>query len=282
MSKNILLKKLREIGLNELEATIYIWLLENNRNTGYGIATQINKPVANTYKALKSLEKKGAVISDNSSNNTYFTSVPIEEFLNKIEREFIDTRDQIIKESNNLKTQQVTGGIYELQSAELVFEKATTMINTANITLLVDCYPTPLKQLNESIKEKSSDNIPIFLKNYCDTKFENINQIRADNISLPIEDLGGEWLIVLKDTNESLVSLFDEDGLKLKHGIWTKDSLLSFALFNGSIFEFSYTEIFEKIYYDKSIKVDRIKEQISKQQEMFKFLFSKVRDINKT
>ena len=88
MKGNDLLKLLRELGLSELEANIYIWLLENKRSTGYKISGQIGKPVANTYKALKSLQNKGAVISDDSKGTTYFDTIPIEEFLNKLENEF--------------------------------------------------------------------------------------------------------------------------------------------------------------------------------------------------
>ena len=88
-NSNELATLLREMRLSELEANVYIWLLENHRSTGYKIAMQIGKPVANTYKALKSLEKKGAVVSDDSSGTIYFDTIPIEEFLNKLEKEFI-------------------------------------------------------------------------------------------------------------------------------------------------------------------------------------------------
>jgi len=275
MSNNKLSNKLRELALNELETTIYIWLLKNNRSTGYGIASQINKPVANTYKALKSLEKKGAVVSDNSSNNKYFSSVNVEEFLNKIEREFRNTKEQIIGEVNKLKVQQESGGIYEIQSAEHAYEKAINMINSAETTLLVDCFPTQMKKIKTPLSEKSSKGITIFLKNYCDTKINNINQICSKNTELPVEGLGGEWMIILKDTTESLIALFTKDGKKLKHCIWTKDSFLSFVLFNGSIFEFSYTEIFNTIFDNDHNKVDRIKDLITNRQNIFKFLYQK-------
>ena len=120
MKNNTLLHLLRDLGLNELEANIYIWLLENKRSTGYKIAGQIGKPVANTYKALKSLQNKGAVISDNSSGTIYFDTIPVEEFLNKIENEFKTKREQIVDEVNKLEVQQEPTGIYELQSKELV------------------------------------------------------------------------------------------------------------------------------------------------------------------
>ena len=276
MSNYNLSNKLRELGLNGLETTIYIWLLKNNRSTGYGIASQINKPVANTYKALNSLEKKGAVVSDNSSNNKYYSSVNVEEFLNRIEREFSNTKKEIIGEVNKLQVQQKSGGIYEIKSVEHVYEKAISMINTAETTLLVDCFPSPMKIIKESLSKKSSEGINIFLKNYCDIKIDDINQIYSKNPDLPVEGLGGEWMTILKDTSESLVALFTKDCKKLKHCIWTKDSFLSFVLFNGSIFEFSYTEIFDKIYDDKSSKVDRIKDLITNQQNIFKFLYQKV------
>lgn len=273
--------KLRELGLNDLETTIYIWLLENNRSTGYRIANQTNKPVANTYKALKSLERKGAILSDNSLKTTYFDTVSIEEFLNKKEREFLNTKGLIIEEAKKLQIRQETGGIFELESAELAFEKAISMINSAETTLLVDCFPAPLAKIKKYLKDKSSGDISIFLKNYCDTEIDNINQIKSENPELSVEGVSGEWMIILKDTTESLIAQFTKDGNELKHCIWTKDSFLSFVLFNGSIFEFSYTEIFDKIYDNKNNKINRIKDLISNRQPIFKYLNLRVGDIHK-
>jgi len=272
--------KLRELGLNDLEATIYIWLLENNRSTGYKIANQINKPVANTYKALKSLEKKGAILSDNSSKSKYFDTVSVEEFLNKLEREFLNTKGLIIEETKKLQIRQETGGIFELESAELAYEKAIKMINTAETTLLVDCFPAPLAKIKKHLKDKSSEDISIFLKNYCDTEIDNINQIKSEHPELSVEGVDGEWMIILKDTTESLIAQFTKDGNELKHCIWTKDSFLSFVLFNGSIFEFSYTEIFNKIYDNESNKIDRIKDVIANRKKIFKYLNLRVGDIH--
>ena len=273
--------KLQELGLNDLERTIYIWLLENNRSTGYRIADQINKPIANTYKALKSLETKGAIISDNSSKTKYFDTVSVEEFLNKLERVFLNTKEQIIEEAKKLQVKQESGGIYEIKSAELAYEKAINMINTAETTLLVDCFPAPMAIIKKYLTDKSSEDISIFLKNYCDTEIDNINQIKSENPELPVEDVSGEWMIILKDTTESLIAQFTKDGSELKHCIWTKDSFLSFVLFNGSIFEFSYTEIHNKVYDSKDNKIDRIKDLISNRQEIFKYLNLRVGDLHK-
>ena len=282
MTENSILKnKLRALGLNDLETTIYVWLLENNRSTGYKIASQINKPVANTYKALKSLEKKGAILSDNSSKSKYFDTVSIEEFLNKLESEFLNTKGLIIEEAKKLQIKQEPGGIFQLESAELAYEKAIKMISTAETTLLVDCFPAPMTKIKKHLKDKSSEDISIFLKNYCDTKIDHINQIQSENPELPVDSIEGQWMIVLKDTTESLIAHFTKNGNELIHCIWTKDPFLSFVLFNGSIFEFSYTEIYNKVYDNKNYKIDRIKDLISDRRNIFKYLNQRVGDIHK-
>jgi len=275
-----LTSKLRELGLNDLETTIYIWLLVNNRSTGYKIASQINKPIANTYKALKNLEKKGAILTDNSSKRKYFDTVSVEEFLNKLEREFLNTKGLIIEEAKKLQIRQEPGGIFQLESPELAFEKAVNMINTAETALLIDCFPTPLTKIKKHLKEKSSEKISIFLKNYCDTEIDNINQIKSENPELPVDGIDGEWMIVLKDTTESLIAQFAKGGEELKHCIWTNDPFLSFVLFNGSIFEFSYTEIYNKVYDNKNKKIDRIKDLIANRRNIFKYLNLRVGDIH--
>jgi len=170
---------LRNIGMNDLEATIYIWLLKNKRSTGYKIAVQIGKPVANTYKALNSLEKKGAVICDNSSSKAFFDTIPIGEFLNKIEKQFRNQRNKIIKEVNKLELINDSSGIYELKSKELVFEKANSIINTAEHTILIDGFPAPLNKVKEYLEKRNRNDISIYVKSYTEETIKNVLQIKA-------------------------------------------------------------------------------------------------------
>lgn len=269
---DILSNMLKEIGFNDLEANIYITLLENRKSTGYKIAGMINKPVANTYKALKSLELKGAVISDISSKTTYFETVPVEEFLNKIESEFARTRKGIVEEVQKLNVQQETGGIYELKSVELVYEKAFNMIRSAKKILLIDCFPAPLQVIKKSIAEKSTGEVPVYLKNYCDTGIRGIKQITSKNPEIPIDSLTGQWMMVLKDTEESLIAMFSKDGTGLQHCVWTMDRFLSFVLFNGSIYEFNYTQVHKTLFDGMEDKINRIKNVVTEQQNILKML----------
>ena len=268
-NSNKLATLLREMGLSELEAKVYIWLLENNRSTGYKIAMQIGKPVANTYKALRSLEKKGAVVCDESSNKTYFDTIPVEEFLNKIEKEFSSKREKIIMEVKKLDVQQDPMGIYELQSLELVYEKAFGMIKTAESSLVIDCFPAPLQVIKKELLNKKGENIPILLKNYCDTRFEGIRQIEAFKTDIVLDEHPGQWLLMIKDAAESLIAFFDLSGEELLHSIWIKDPFISLILFNGSTIEFNLFEIFREVYSENDDKIKNIKQIIRSYQSIF-------------
>ncbi|MCK4978804.1 MAG: hypothetical protein KAS62_00340 [Candidatus Delongbacteria bacterium] len=278
---NSLTNMLKDIGLNDLETNVYIWLLENKRSTGYKIAGQINKPVANTYKALGSLESKGAVVSDKTSGKAFFDTVPVEEFLNKIENEFTNTRKNIISEVKKLDIKQDSGGIYELHSVEQAYEKAASMIKSADNILLIDCFPKPLKKIKNYIKKAGKGEANIYLKNYCEEKIDNINQIASKNPDISIDSLAGQWMMIIKDTEESLIAMFSQDCTELKHCIWTKDKFLSFVLFNGAIYEFHYTKIHERIFDDKDNKINRVKEVVTSQQNVIKFLQNIEKDVHK-
>ena len=272
MKNESLLIMLKELGLSELEANIYIWLLENQRSTGYKIAGQIAKPVANTYKALKSLQNKGAVISDDSTGTTYFETIPIEEFLNKIESEFNRKKEKIIKEVEKLETRQDNAGIYEIKSIELVFEKAASMIKSAQNTLLIDGFPAPMKIIKQYLSAERAEDINVYVKNYSGDNIDNVHQLKANFDDLPISELNGQWLIVLKDTNESLLAFFNKDGSELIHAVWTQDPFISFILFNGSAYEFNFTEVCEQVYSDENNKIENIKNIIESYKNMYRYM----------
>lgn len=272
MKNESLLIMLKELGLSELEANIYHWLLENQRSTGYKIAGQIAKPVANTYKALKSLQNKGAVISDGSTGTTYFETIPIEEFLNKIESEFNRKKEKIIKEVEKLETRQDNTGIYEIKSIELVFEKAASMIKSAQNTLLIDGFPAPMKKIKQYLTEERASDVLIYVKNYSGDDIANVHQLKASFDDLPISELNGQWLIVLKDTNESLLAFFNKDGSELIHAVWTQDPFISFILFNGSAYEFNFTEVCEQVYSDENNKIENIKNIIESYKNMYRYM----------
>ena len=270
-TKNKLADLLGEMGLSNLEATIYIWLLENKRSTGYKIATKIGKPVANTYKALKSLERKGAVVSDNTSGTLFYDTVPVEQYLNTIENEFSKKKTQIIQEVDKLDVTQEPVGIYELKSGELVYEKALNMIKTAEHNLLIDCFPVPLTKIKSHILKRKNDSTDIYLKHYADEVIEGIHTIKKTESDIVLDELQGQWMIIIKDAAEILIAFFDRSGEEMIHSVWIQDAFISLVHFSGSIIECALSEILAKVYDDPNATIDSIKKIVQSYQRIFSY-----------
>lgn len=260
---------LREIGLNELEARIYIWLLQQDRSTGYKIATGIDKPVANTYKALKSLEQKGAVISDNSTGKKNYETIPAEQLLQKMENEFSRKKEEIISEVSKLNSRQSVGGIYELNSIDLVYETASQLIDGARSSLAMDCYPAPYQHIKEALDAVDTDKVMILKHKYDYELVEGTYRPKKRRSDLTLSELRGQWMILIRDAKEALIAFFSVDGKDLLHSIWIRDPFISLILYNGLTVENNLIEMFDVIYDDSDNKIDRIRKVVRSFQPVY-------------
>jgi sugar-specific transcriptional regulator TrmB len=75
---------LADIGFTRLEAVTYLHLIQEPSVTGYRVAQAIAKPVPNVYKALESLQKKGAIVCDESAAHRRYVALPIAGFLQQL------------------------------------------------------------------------------------------------------------------------------------------------------------------------------------------------------
>ena len=127
---------LKEFGLSELEANIYTVLLSRANSTGYKIAQKIGKPVANTYKALELLQKKGLVVLDLSQKIKLYSALPISEYMDQLEAEFIAKRKKAEASLTSLDTPPIEEGLFRLQSADALYERAKQIIRQAKEVVL--------------------------------------------------------------------------------------------------------------------------------------------------
>ena len=78
---------LASLGFTGLESEIYAFLLAESPASGYRIAQAISKPAANVYKALQTLESKGAALGIDGSPKQ-FVPVPKQDLLARLARDF--------------------------------------------------------------------------------------------------------------------------------------------------------------------------------------------------
>jgi len=230
-AEEILNELLKEVGMNNLEAEIYLTLLQKPGLTGYKIAGEISKPAANTYKALNQLETKGLVVYTETDSNKTYSVIDINEYMDKIANSFESKRKMINEQIKHLKTPQRNFGNFNLTDKALVIEKAKNLILNAEKILTVDIFPIPYNLLKESIQKKESEeSAKIYLKLYHQTEQickHTIDSYRGDD---HIESWTGQWLILCRDGVESLIACFKRETEELIHAVWSTDPFISFCI----------------------------------------------------
>lgn len=271
MSLESLKDMLKDIGLNNLESEIYLTLVQMPGITGYKVASLISKAVANTYKALNQLENKGLVVCSESDGSKAYSAIQIDEYLDRLENEFAEKRKNILIKMNEIKVKQTSFGNYYLTDKNQVFERAKMMINTANVALLIDVFPYPFSEIKTTIEQKSLDKkINLHLKLYNHDEINCVNVIHAFNGERVIQELHGSWLIICKDSSESLICVFNRETNELLHAVWSTDPFLCLTLFNGLANEFMLIDILAKLYQDNKNK-NLLEETNNKYQQVFDF-----------
>lgn len=232
------IQALLDIGFNNLEAEIYITLLQEPELTGYRIAKILGKPVANTYKTLESLKNKGAVLLEESSNSKIYSAVPITDYLNILEEQFRLKRKHAESQLQDLGKLPGKEGIYKLQTVEQVYERCKTMFDNTEQVILADIFPTPLHNLKAELEDIAKNKgVEVHLKVYEPVDLENCNIINTFNAEELLELWNGQWVVVVSDVKEALIAVITDDGKDVRYGIWTRNPYISFIVYNGAMNE---------------------------------------------
>src|SRR4051812_35804269 len=108
------------LGFTGLEAEVYAWLLGESPATGYRVAQALGKPAANTYKAIESLQQKGAVLVEDGESRLC-RAVPAEELLRQAERGFAEKRAAAARALSELRGPGGDERVYTIRTADQVF-----------------------------------------------------------------------------------------------------------------------------------------------------------------
>jgi len=259
MTQNAIRDMLREFGLNNLEAEIYLVLVQHPGITGYKIAGILSKPVANTYKALNQLEGKGLIVCNEADGNKSFSAIKVEEYFDKLETDFKEKRKKIVEQINDITIPQKNFGNFNLTDLKQTYERAKHMIDSTREFILIDAFPIPYEILKESISTKNlRKDADIRLKLYHETEPVCDNIINSYNGEYIVNNWVGHWLCICRDGSESLIAAFSRDSQELIHAIWTTDPFICFTVYNGMLNEFMLIDILNNTYRGRNISCEEI------------------------
>ena len=219
-------KALADLGFTNLEAEIYAFLLQESPATGYRIAQAIGKPAANTYKAIQTLEGKGAVIVEDGSSRMC-RAVSSEELLSRLTREFESKRVSALTSLSALNNTSVDERIYQIRSRDQVFQRAREMLAEAKQVALGVLPGKFVKELAEELLATSTRGVDVALKSDLAVRIEGVEVVsEASGVR------ARPTLQLIVDGEQTLVATFDDAG-GLLHAVWTRSPMLAVTHHEG-------------------------------------------------
>jgi sugar-specific transcriptional regulator TrmB len=236
MHRDFSLEPLVQLGLTALEGEAYAYLLENSPATGYRVAKAIGKPTANTYKAIQSLQEKGAVIVEDGTSRLC-RAVPMEEFLKGLERRFLEAKEEANRELAKLKPAPDDERFYYLQTPGQVFERLRLMLKTCEHIALLDLFPFCLDQIRHDIEAAASRGIHVAVKVYRPCRVKGAEAVLAGGGEETISRWPGQWANCVVDGKEHLLAFLSSDGRRVLQAVWSTNTYTSWIYHSGLMFE---------------------------------------------
>ena len=236
MTSSFSIEPLVDLGLTAMEAEVYGFLVENSPATGYKIAKAIGKPTANTYKAIQSLQARGIVLVEDSKKRLC-RAVPIDEFLNGLEKKFRQTKNDATKELTKLKPAPDDERLYYLQTPDQMYERFRQMLEKCQEIALLDLFPEAVTQLREEIENTVSRGIHVAVKVYIPCKIKGVEIITDPVGEKTINRWPGMWANGVIDGFEHLMALLSKDGTRVIQAVWSANTYISWVYHSAFMHE---------------------------------------------
>lgn len=219
-------QSLSALGFTDTEAAVYCELLRAPASTGYRLAQAIGKAAANVYQALASLSQKGAVLVDDSEAKTYRAVAPAE-LVAALARSFQARAAEAKTALEALHEPAPDDRVYQLTTAEQVFERAAAMIGRAREAVLFDLFPETYRRLESRLAAAARKGVKVAGIVYEPHVEAPFLAVCAPEASFVRQRWPGLQLSVVADAREHLTSLLSHDARFVKHGVWSDSVYLA-------------------------------------------------------
>jgi sugar-specific transcriptional regulator TrmB len=233
---------LASLGLTALEAALFCELVEAGPTTGYGLSKALGKPVANTYKALYSLEEKGAILVEEGETRLC-RAVPPKELFARLEREFKQRRARAADALKQVRAPEGDDLVYRLSSAEQVRERALTMVKEARQHLVVDAFPGVLERLREPLAKAAARGVGVLVEAYEPVAIAGCEIVLHPSRKDILPNWPGAQLLVCRDGLEMLQALLDAGGDEVVRATRTANTFLSCHAYLAGVNNFALSEL---------------------------------------
>lgn len=222
------MQPLVDLGFTALEAEAYSFLLQESPVTGYRIAQALRRPAPNVYKALESLELKGAVLVEDADNRLC-RPVPPGELLAHLERRFREHRGRAERLLSEVTAPPADDRVYTLRSPDQVMERARRMLARGEVVAMVDAFPIPLEELRTDLEATAARGVQTAVKAYSPIGLEGVRVVLDPDRNVVTERWPGQWVNLVVDGREHMVAFLSSDGSSVQQAVWSGSAYLSWV-----------------------------------------------------
>jgi sugar-specific transcriptional regulator TrmB len=226
------------LGFTEIEAAAYAFLVRESPATGYRVAQGIGRTAANTYKALESLESRGAVMAEDGQTRNY-RALPPEELLRGLEREFTRHRERAANLLRRAREGVSDDRVYQLRTPSQVYERCRSTIASARHVLLLDIFSEPLAGLRDAIEQAAVRGVRVAMLVYEPTEVAGVDVVLNHQAGTVRERWSGQWVNLAADSAQQVHALMSGDGGEVLHATWSASVFLAHLYQSGLLGELS-------------------------------------------
>lgn len=231
-----------ELGFSPLEARVYVSLLAGAPQTGYQVAHAIDKPVANTYKAIKSLEQRGAVLVT-AGDKRVCRALPYPKLLEKLRGDFHKRCDRAEAALLHLPPQLTDEGVYDLRTVEQVAERFRTMLEQAEDQVVIDAFPLVVTDFLEDIERCAARGMKVVVKVYEKLEIPGADVVLAHPRYETLERWPGQWLNIAIDSAQHMLAFLTPDCRGVHRAVWSDSHHLTAIYWCGILSEITLDKI---------------------------------------
>jgi len=207
-----LLGRLREIGLGEYEAKLYLALVKRHPASGYELARASGVPSSKVYEVLARLREKELVFATDGGRATRYIPTDPDEFVERYARRMTGTLAGLKQDLQALGDEDEVGYVWNVHGREVLLERAGDLLGRAEQSVLVSAWDEELGTLAAAIAAAHARGVRVAVIDY------GALAVEADAVyPHPIKDTiaaekGGRGLTLCVDSRVALLGLVAEGG----------------------------------------------------------------------
>ena len=204
-------ERLREIGLGEYEAKLYLALVKRHPASGYELARASGVPSSKVYEVLGRLREKDLVFATDGGRATRYIPADPDEFVERYAQRVTHALDGLRRDLRALAGDDEVGYVWNVHGREALLERARELLGRAERTVLVSAWDEELGTLAEPIGAAHGRGVKVAVSAYGTITVE------ADVVYFhPIKDTihgekGGRGLTLCVDSRVALAGIVGDE-----------------------------------------------------------------------